>query len=228
MTAGIQIFNSAGAVIIDSNYRSTMYESRTVIPGAGANINTTVHEVGATDLNMVFGNSKVLGWIPDSLHNSGSIHWFQLNQDKWAFPGAKMFMPSSGAIVKSSRTIPIASGYLDVFAADGKTLLWSAVSAATMPRVIGYLDIPANFNLDTTTYTKTLGTLNPYFLMAGFPGNFSDDGTVVGYSGLVIKITKSGANFVANVRWVQEHQWTWAELLRSQGYRIPYAIFPNI
>ena len=226
---GISILNSAGSVIIDSSYRSTIYDTRIAIPAAGNNVNTQLTSVGYFNLGLTFGNLSICGYLPTAMHHSGNmIHWLQLNQDKWAFPGAQMFMPSSGYIVKSSRTKAITSGYLDVYATDGKTLLWSAVSAATMPRVIGYLDIPANFDLDGATYTKTLGTANPYFLLSGFPGNLSDDGQTVGYSGMLIKITKSGANFVASVRWVQQYQWSWAQLLKSQGYRIPYAIFPNL
>ncbi|MGQ0422444.1 hypothetical protein ACT4US_31230, partial [Bacillus sp. HC-Mk] len=62
-------------------------------------------------------------------------------------------------------------------------IIWSAVSASKMPRVVGFFDVPANYDLQNNTFSITPG-FNPWILVNNCPGNLSDDGETVGYSGL--------------------------------------------
>ncbi|MCP5581319.1 hypothetical protein NL290_27960, partial [Klebsiella pneumoniae] len=83
----------------------------------------------------------------------------------------------------------VESGYLDVMNGNGD-LIWSAKSASRVPRVRGFIDLPANSPVDSQIVSFSPG-FNPWILMNMVPGNISDDGESTGYSGLLIKWTGS-------------------------------------
>jgi hypothetical protein len=114
------------------------------------------------------------------------------------------------------------SGYLDVFDTGGN-LIWSAASASKMPRVVGFFDVPANYDLQNNTLSVSL-SFNPWILVNNCPGNLSDDGTVTGYSGIVLKWTGSQLQG----RYISKNQRSWSQTFQGRGLRIPIAQFVGI
>jgi hypothetical protein len=58
-------------------------------------------------------------------------------------------------MIRTARNIGMQSGYLDVFDSSG-SLIWSAASASSMPRVVGFFDVPANYDLQNNTLAINL------------------------------------------------------------------------
>ena len=127
-----------------------------------------------------------------------------------------------GSMIRTSRSVGMQSGYLDVFDSAGN-LIWSAASASKMPRVVGFFDVPANYDLQNNTFAVNL-SFNPWILVNNCPGNLSDDGTVVGYSGIVLKWTGSQLQG----RYITKNQRNWSQTLQGRGLRIPIAQFVGI
>lgn len=214
--AGFEVYNSAGALTIDSTNKSIM----TGAVKAMGNLTDTGYYTGFT---CAFGNGGSLGFVMPSVVANRNItqYWFQIQKDgAWCFPGAYMFQPGMGRFMTSTHTATPTSGFLDVFNASG-TLIWSAASAATMPRIRGFLTAPAATDL-STAITVTSPVANPWFCWSQCPGNISDDGTVIGYSGLVIR-RNSSTSF--SLQYVSKNQKTYRQAMGNNGIQIALATF---
>lgn len=215
--SGYQIFNSAGAIVIDSNFKGTYF--RDTIAYAG------ITDVGYYSISCQLGNSTDMGFVSATPGVDGSLKWFKPNN------GARIFFAgqadwatvNAGIVARTRSDMPVLSGYRDVFNASGE-LVWSAVMAARIPRIIGFFDIPANFDLDNSVYSQSIGT-NTFLLASALAyGNIFDDGEVTGYSGIYFRF--SGGTL--QCQWVSKTQYTWSATLKPYGLRIPYAILPNL
>ncbi|MBO2915950.1 hypothetical protein [Enterobacter sichuanensis] len=212
--SGFEIYNDAGKLLVNSENRSTLfYDKRTL----GA-----VNDKGYYRVDSPFGNGSTLGFTPQQYWNDGKLRWLQLGTNKYGFPGADMLEGNAGSMIRTARNIQMQSGYLDVFDSAG-SLIWSAASASKMPRVVGFFDVPANYDLQNNTFSVSLG-FNPWILVNNCPGNLSDDGTVVGYSGVVLKWTGSQLQG----RYISKNQRSWSQTFQGRGLRIPIAKFVGI
>lgn len=205
--SGFEVYNSDGKLLVDSQNRSTLfYDQRTL----GA-----VTDKGSYRVNSPFGDGSTLGFTQQSFWNDGRLRWLQLGTNKYGLPGADMLEDNAGSMIRTARNISMQSGYLDVFDSAG-TLIWSAASASRMPRVVGFFDVPANYDLQNNTFSVSL-SFNPWILVNNFPGNLSDDGTAVGYSGVVLKWTGSQLQG----RYISNNQLSWSQTFQGRGLRIP-------
>ena len=212
--SGFEVYNSAGKLLVDSQNRSTLFYDQRAL---GA-----VTDKGAYLVNSPFGDGSTLGFTQQSLWIDGRLRWLQLGTNKYGFPGADMLEDNAGSMIRTARNIGLQSGYLDVFDSGG-SLIWSAASASKMPRVVGFFDVPANYDLQNNTFSLSL-SFNPWILVNNCPGNLSDDGTVVGYSGVVLKWTGSQLQG----RYISNKQRNWSQTFQGRGLRIPIAQFVGI
>lgn len=215
MSYGFEVYNDAGALQLESDNKSTLFSDIRNITG--------VTDAGYYNIKNPFGGGYPFGFLKtDDQPTPGYLHWFRLNTDAFAMPGAWSFQNNSGQIIRTTRNLSMESGYLDVWNANGE-LVWSAKSANRVPRIRGFIDLPANSPVDNQVVSFTPG-FNPWILMNAVPGNISDDGEVVGYSGLIIKWT--GAQI--QVQYVRNKQNSFAQTFVGRGgLRIPYALFPG-
>lgn len=209
--SGFQAWNSAGVLTIDGTTKPAMISSY--------NSFGTMTDQGYYQIDNPFVNAYSFGYLPQNFYPNPSARWIRLNAGQACFPGADQFMPSSGGMMVSSQNNGVSSGYLDVFDGGG-SLIWSAASAASVPRILDFIDIPAGYDLQNNTYSKSL-SFQPWFLQNACPGNISDDGTVVGLSGVVIYWTGSAIQ----VRYVVKNQRAYSATLQNVGLRIPLAYF---
>lgn len=216
--SGLQIFNSAGAIVIDSDYKGTYYRD---------SINyTTITDTGYYDIKCNLGNSTDMGYVAAAPAVDGSLKWFKPNNNaRFFFAGqGDWATANAGSVARTRSDMTVLSGYRDIFNAAGE-LIWSAVMAARIPRIIGFFDIPANFDLDNSVYSQAIGTNTHILVSALAYGNiFDDGGTNTGYSGIYFRF----ANGTLQAQWVNKLQKTWAASLKPYGLRIPYAILPNL
>ncbi|TNL04526.1 hypothetical protein CYD30_23525 [Kosakonia cowanii] len=212
--SGFEVFNAAGKLMIDSDNRSTLfYDNRTI---------TNVTDGGFYSIPNPFGGAFDMGFLPESFVNNTMLQWIQLTPGKYGFLGAGLAVPNCGRMIRTSRNVAIQSGYMDVFNANGQ-LVWSAASASQMPRIRSFFDVPAGYDLQNNTLTVTPG-FNPWILVNACPGNLSDDGEVVGFSGLVLRWTGSQLQG----RYISQKQRNWSQTLQSRGMRIPLAEFVGV
>ncbi|HDR2696922.1 TPA: hypothetical protein QCJ32_004372 [Enterobacter asburiae] len=212
--SGFEVYNSAGKLLVDSQNRSTLfYDQRSL----GA-----VTEKGFYRVDSPFGDGSTLGFTQQQFWNDGNLRWLQLDANKYGLPGADLLEDNAGRMIRTTRNIGLQSGYLDVFDAGGN-LIWSAASASKMPRVVGFFDVPASYDLQNNTFTINLG-FNPWILVNNCPGNLSDDGGATGYSGIALKWTGSQLQG----RYISKNQRNWSQTLQGRGLRIPIAQFVGI
>lgn len=211
--SGFEAYNSAGKLMVDGTSKPAMISTLSTI--------SSVTDYGYYQISNVFSTNGGydLGYLPSNFYPSPSARWVRLNAGYYCFPGANQYQTNAGQMMVSTQNQSVTSGYLDVFDASG-TLIWSAVSAATVPRILDFIDIPAGYDLQNNTYVKAL-SYNPWFLANACPGNISDDGSVVGYSGVVIKWDGSQIQ----VRYISKLQNTYSTTLGSIGLKIPLAYF---
>lgn len=214
--SGYQVFNSAGALVIDSDFKGTYY--RDAVNYAG------ITDIGYYNITCQLGNSTDMGFVSASVPLDDSLRWFKPNNNaKMFFTGPDWMTANAGSMARTRSDMPVESGYRDVFNSAGQ-LVWSAVMAAKIPRILGFFDVPANFDLDNAVYSQYIGT-NTWFLISSVPGgNISDDGTSTGYSGPFFKFS----NGTLQCQWVNQLQQTWASTLKPYGMRIPYGILSNL
>ncbi|MFT0706466.1 hypothetical protein ACDX35_22355 [Enterobacter hormaechei] len=212
--SGFEIYNSAGKLLVDSQNRSTIFRDQRTL---GA-----LENKGYYLIDSPFGNGSTLGDLPQAFRKDGTLRWLKLNANKYGLLGADLIEENAGSMIRTARNIGMESGYLDVFDSSGN-LIWSAASASKMPRVVGFYDVPANYDLQNNTFSVSL-SYTPWILLNNCPGNLSDDGTVVGYSGLMLKWTGSQLQG----RYIAQNQRNWSQTLQSRGLRIPLAQFVGI
>lgn len=212
--SGFEVYNSAGKLLVDSQNRSTLfYDQRSL----GA-----VTEKGFYRVDSPFGDGSTLGFTQQQFWNDGNLRWLQLDANKYGLPGADLLEDNAGRMIRTTRNIGMQSGYLDVFDAGGN-LIWSAASASKMPRVVGFFDVPASYDLQNNTFTINLG-FNPWILINNCPGNLSDDGGATSYSGIALRWTGSQLQG----RYISKNQRNWSQILQGRGLRIPIAQFVGI
>lgn len=212
--SGFEVYNSAGKLLVDSQNRSTLfYDQRSL----GA-----VTEKGFYRVDSPFGDGSTLGFTQQQFWNDGNLRWLQLDANKYGLPGADLLEDNAGRMIRTTRNIGMQSGYLDVFDAGGN-LIWSAASASKMPRVVGFFDVPASYDLQNNTFTINLG-FNPWILINNCPGNLSDDGGATGYSGIALRWTGSQLQG----RYISKNQRNWSQILQGRGLQIPIAQFVGI
>ena len=212
--SGFEVYNSVGKLLVDSQNRSTLfYDQRSL----GA-----VTEKGFYSVDSPFGDGSTLGFTQQQFWNDGNLRWLQLDANKYGLPGADLLEDNAGRMIRTTRNIGMQSGYLDVFDAGGN-LIWSAASASKMPKVVGFFDVPASYDLQNNTFTINLG-FNPWILINNCPGNLSDDGGATGYSGIALKWTGSQLQG----RYISKNQRNWSQTLQGRGLRIPIAQFVGI
>lgn len=213
--SGFEVFNNDGATVINSDQIHTLFDSiRT--PGIG--------HTGDLDESTTFGNLNQLGFI-SPISNSrvdGYLHWIQFTTNGgWAFPGPGLFKPGTFRVIRTSRNKNPVSGYLDVFDSSGK-LIWSAQSATTMPRVVGYVDIPSSYNLEANIFSISPG-FNPFFLWDAVAGTVDiPEEAQSSFSGSLVRWTGSQLQF----HWIRRNCMSFSALFSGRGnFRIPYARF---
>ncbi|EKK4082800.1 hypothetical protein PNF79_003478 [Cronobacter dublinensis] len=226
--SGFEVRNSAGSITVNSSYASPRLLNYVASPRMG-----TTGDWGGTIPDM--GKLESLAYLEDSItqsgttytqnyHKPGQIMWFRLAVGAWGLPGADYFIPGKVNLAFTRMDVPVESGYLDVFDSSGK-LIWSAKSAATTPRIIGFINVPAGYDLLNKTLSVAVpGT--PFFPSDMFPGLLSDNGEGVGgRSSLAIK-QQSGSVLL---RYDAYNNPPYTEMpLYSRGFKIPYAIFPTL
>lgn len=214
--SGYQVFNSAGALVIDSNYKGTYFLDTVDY--------TAISDIGFYNITCQLGNSLDMGFVNASVPLDDSLRWFKPNNNaKMFFSGPDWMTASAGSMARTRSDQPVISGYRDVYNSAG-VLVWSAAMAARIPRILGFFDIPPNFDLDNSVYSQYIGA-NVWLCVSSIPGgNISDDGTVSGYSGPFFKFI----NGTLQCQWVNRLQQTWASTLKPYGLRIPYGILPNL
>ncbi|EOM9564460.1 hypothetical protein ACLB83_002536 [Escherichia coli] len=214
--AGFEVYNSAGALTIDSSNKS-------ILTGFVKAMGGLTDYGYYTGLTCAFGNGGSLGFLNSSIITNRNVYqyWFQLQTDgAWCFPGASMFMPNTGRFMTSSHTTTPTSGYLDVYNASGG-LIWSAASAATMPRIVGFLSAGPGVDLSSVV-NVTSPVPNPWFCWSQCPGNLSDDGSALGYSGIVIR-RNSSTSF--SFQYINRLQKSYTQAMGNNGVQIALATF---
>ncbi|BDD50704.1 MULTISPECIES: hypothetical protein [Phytobacter] len=212
--SGFEVYNGSGKLLVDSQNRSTLFYDQRLI---GA-----VTDKGFYRVDSPFGDGSTLGHTQQQFWNDGSLRWLQLDANKYGLPGANLLEDNAGRMIRTARNIGMQSGYLDVFDSSG-SLIWSAASASSMPRVVGFFDVPANYDLQNNTLAINL-TFNPWILINNCPGNITTDGIVGGYSGIVLKWTGSQLQG----RYISKNQRSWSQTIQGRGLRIPIAQFVGI
>lgn len=215
--SGYQVFNSAGALVIDSDYKGTYFRDTIGY--------TSITDTGYYNISCQLGNSTDMGYVSATPAIDGSLKWFKPNSGaRFFFAGQSDWATvNAGTVARTRSDMPVESGYRDIYNSAGQ-LVWSAVMAAKIPRIIGFFDIPANFDLDNSVYSQSIGN-NTYILASALAyGNIFDDGTNTGYSGIYFRFS----NGTLQAQWVSKLQNTWAASLKPYGLRIPYAILPNL
>lgn len=137
------------------------------------------------------------------------------------FGDTDLMTVNAGRMARSRSDLPVESGYRDVFNSSGE-LVWSVVHAAKIPRIIGFYDIPVDFDLDSAAYSQYIGT-DTWILASNAPGTISFDGGNTGYSGLFRFI-----NGALSCQWISQHQDSWLSTMKPYGLRIPIAKLSNL
>ncbi|ROP61614.1 hypothetical protein EDF81_0085 [Enterobacter sp. BIGb0383] len=211
--SGFQLYNSKGFLTIDSSNKSIV-TSRMTNMG-------TITDRGYYSIDSAFGNGSTLGFMQANFFPTSGLIWFQPTVDgRYNFPGANMYDPGTGRFMFSDFTTPIVSGYLDTYDANG-TLVWSAASAGTMPRIRDFFTVPPTHNLGTAITLNT-SFANPWICVSQCPGNLSDDGDRVGYSGILIR-RNSSTSF--SLQYVNQLQKNYTQAMGSNGLNIAIASF---
>ncbi|HDP9852896.1 hypothetical protein [Escherichia coli] len=211
--SGFQCYNDAGKLTIDSDNRATVSSQ---VKAMG-----TLSDTGYYLINSSFGNGSTLGFLGANFFTANGLRWFQLQSNgRYCFPGAQLYEAGTGRFMLSNNTAALTSGYLDVRNSAG-TLIWSAASAGTMPRVRGFFTIPAGHDLGTAL-TVTSPFADPWICISQCVGNVSDDGTVTGYSGILIK-RNSSTSFT--LQYVNRYQMSYTQAMGSAQVQIALASF---
>jgi len=211
--SGFQVYNSAGALTIDSDNKAVVMSS---VKAMGS-----LSDTGYYSISSAFGNGSTLGFLGLNFFPNTGLRWFQLQTNgKYCFPGASMYEVGSGRFMLSSNTTALTSGYLDVFSASGQ-MIWTANSAGTMPRIRDFFTVPSSHDLGTALTLNTTFA-DPWICISQCPGNVSDDGTATGYSGVLIKRISS-TQF--QLQYVNKNQKAYRTAMGNNGFQIALASF---
>jgi hypothetical protein len=214
--SGFQTYNTNGALVVSSDHTGTYYRDSKAY--------AAITDAGYFNINTALGNGTDMGYVSNPYVADANLLWFKFNNNaKMIFNGGSPYATANaGTMARTASNIAVTSGYLDVFDSTGK-LVWSAVTASKIPRIQGFFDIPANYDLDNTAYSQAIGT-NSWLLSSNAPSNMGGDGGTSGYSGIMFKYASGTLQAI----WARQNQYTWAQMMKPYGLRIPYAIFPNL
>lgn len=210
---GFEVYNNAGSMMINSDQKHTIYHS---------SFNPSYLNTGDYNLNTPFGNISSLAYLNQNTRKQdGYLHWVQfLSNGAWGFPGSDMFLPNSIRVIRTTRNANFPSGVLDVFDGSGQ-LIWSALGAASMPRVTGFLEVAGNWPLEGNVASVSPG-YNPFFLWESCMGEMSTDGVASGYSGNLMRWTGSELQ----TTWIRRNQRGFNDIFNGRGnLKIPMARF---
>lgn len=211
--SGFEVYNSNGALTIDSNNKSIVMSTVKAMGG--------LSDTGFYRFNSALGDGSVLGFLASDFFPATGLRWFQPQVDgSYCFPGASLYQANTGRFMICSNTTAIQSGYLDVFDAAGQ-LIWSAASAGTMPRIMDFFTVPSSHDL-ATTLTLNTKFADPWICISQCPGNVSDDGTVGGYSGIMIR-RLSSTQF--QLQYINRNQKSYRTAMGNNGVQIALAYF---
>lgn len=212
--SGFEIFNDAGASVINSDQRHTVF----------ADIKTyELTRLADYEGNTPFGNlNQLRSPLYDyDFRKPDYLYWLQFTTPAWCFPGAELYQPGTFRVIRTTRNYNPQSGYLDVFDSGGN-LIWSAQSAAQMPRIMGFADIDSNYPLNGNVASFYPG-FNPFFLLNSCPGSATipDEGTS-GFNGVIIRWTGDRLD----VSWIRRNQADYSTVFAGRGnLRILYGKF---
>lgn len=211
--SGFEVYNSNGALTIDSTNKSIVMSTVKAMPA--------LTDTGYYIFSSSLGTGKTLGFLPMGFFPDSGLRWFQPQVNgTYCFPGVSLYEAGSGRFMLSSNTTAIQSGYLDVFDAAGQ-LVWSAASAGSMPRIMDFFTVPSTYDLGTVLTLNT-ALADPWICISQCPGMVSDDGTVAGYSGIMIK-RLSSTQF--QLQYINKNQKPYRTAMGSNGFRIALAYF---
>lgn len=178
-------------------------------------------DIGYYQIINSLGGQYTMGLLTRNFFPASGLRWFQLQTDgALAFPGATMYTANTGRFMITSNTIGLSSGYLDVFNASGQ-LIWSAVSASSMPRIVGFFSVPSSHDL-STPLTLVSPIANPWICISQCPGNISDDGNATGYSGIMIRRDNASTY---TLQYINKNQKSYSQAMSSNGFNIALAYF---
>lgn len=213
--SGFQSFNQYGALQIDGTNKSvstSVYLGRLGVIDVGS-----VVFVGGT----AFGNGTALGWLTNPLPSYGTNWWRPTVNGAWAMPGSGLFTPNSGDFMNSSARNSLQSGICDVFSPSGE-LVWSAVSAGSMPRIQGFITVPAGQNL-ASMMQITSPIPNPWICISQCPGESSEAGEGTGgYSGVIIRRVNE---ITFQIQYINRFQKNYSQAMGGLEYKICLASF---
>ncbi|QGJ86776.1 hypothetical protein [Enterobacter phage ATCEA23] len=209
MSYGLVIRNQAGAVVVDSDYRHTVFYDK-YTPGI-----TDTHYY---NIKVRLGNMYDLGYLAyNNFPVPGYLYWFRMQPNTFSFPGAWMYQPGV-EIIRTSREKPIQKGYLNVYNGSG-SLVWSDISSYDMPRIRGF--ISPTLDIDNNIQSIRPG-FNPWILMNNCPGNLTEDDLFTGYSGMFFRWNGADLQYT----WEQKAGRTFNSVFGGvASLNIPYAFF---
>lgn len=216
----IQLRNSANAITVDSDNKAAHYRDHVSY--------STISDKGYYVIPNKLGGTGDMGFSLQGYKADDNLQWFRFNNNAKAFfainqyLGGGLVTQNAGVMARTHFALPVAKGYINIWNAKGE-LIWSDAQAAKIPRILGFITIPPNFDLDNNVYQQNIG-LDKFILTNMCPAELSDDGTVAGWSGLFFRMV----NGTIQVQWVRKNQKSWAETFKATGMKIPYAIFPNL
>lgn len=215
---GFQTRNTNGAVVLDSDDIpiSVTASGLVNIPSQWQenppDYNTPMGNISAMRSNNSGNNDPLLQNDPNRLL------WVKMAE------GKRIWMPTGfidlGGVwyAHTTRMTPptAESGFLDVFDGAGKRV-WSAIQAAKVPRITGFLTIPPNYDLKNNIYQQAV-PYSPYLLASIIPGAYSISEGVGGMEGLLFRYQ----NGYLQCCYAGSGNWVGAR--RANGIKIPYAI----
>jgi len=211
--SGFEVYNSNGALTIDSDNKSIVMSTVKAMGG--------LSDTGFYRFSSDFGDGGNLGFLASDFFPAEGLRWYQPQVNgSYCFPGASLYQVNTGRFMLSSNTAGIQSGYLDVFNAAGQ-LTWSAASAGTMPRIMDFFTVPSSHDL-ATTLTLNTAFADPWICISQCPGNISSDGTQGGYSGLLIRRLSSTQY---QLQYINRFQKNYRTTMGNGGLRIALAYF---
>ncbi|WP_312229003.1 hypothetical protein [Pseudescherichia sp.] len=212
--SGFEVYNSAGALTIDSGWGKSIVMSSVKAMGG-------LLDTGFYRFNSSLGDGSVLGFLTSDFFPAEGLRWFQPQVNgSYCFPGASLYQAGTGRFMLSNNTTPLQSGYLDVFDPGGQ-LTFSAASAGTMPRIMDFFTVPATHDL-ATAITLNTAFADPWICISQCPGNVSSDGSQGGYSGLMIRRVTS-TQF--QLQYLNRFQKPYRTAMGGNGIRIALAYF---
>lgn len=218
--SGFQTRNVNNAVVLDSELSPIYYYDR-------RDYGSAVIDWGSYEGNTPLGNINQLvtpqGVIMQD--SPGLLRWIRLNEGKRALPTASQYDRDAGTVVRTTADRSgVRSGYLDIFNAQGQ-LIWSAVQAQSVPRILGSVVVPAGFDLWGSFYSHYVG-FSPFILESNCFGTTSVDGETLRVEGIMLRYDSGYIRVAAVDRGASSGNFR--KMVNRRGISIPYAVFSGI